>query len=192
MPGCSKPYSWRSSSRSAPGDSSPSKTLRSFPNSKSCNEQPGGHGSGPLTIVQPETVIVRHRVGWRLYWRRKSRRRRPGRGVGQPADDPGLPARHGASVCDPRPRQHLQREGVATIRALGIEEKIISCQSPWQNRYVELALGSTQRECLDHVVVFGEQHLRRMRRGDIAYYHESRTHLRLRKDTPEPRAIQPR
>jgi len=81
---------------------------------------------------------------------------------------------------------------VATIRALGIEEKVISYQSPWQNGYVERVIGSMRRECLDHVIVFGERHLRRVLREYVAYYHGSRTHLGLGKDAPEPRAIQPR
>jgi transposase InsO family protein len=44
-----------------------------------------------------------------------------------------------------------------TLRALDIEQKVISCQSPWQNGYVERVIGSMRRECLDHVVVFGER-----------------------------------
>jgi transposase InsO family protein len=92
-----------------------------------------------------------------------------------------------------RDRDGIYGEKVAaTIRALGIEDKVISYQSPWQNGYVERVVGSFRRECLDHVIVFGERHLRRVLREYIAYYHESRTHLGLGKDAPEPRAIQPR
>ena len=79
---------------------------------------------------------------------------------------------------------------VAMLRALGVEQKVISYQSPWQNGYVERVIGSIRRECLDHMVVFGEQHLRRVLRKYIAYYHESRTHLGLEKDAPESRAVQ--
>ena len=59
------------------------------------------------------------------------------------------------------------------------------------NPYVERVIGSIRRECLDHVVVFNERHLRRVLRSYLAYYHGSRTHLALGKDTPEPRAIEP-
>lgn len=73
-----------------------------------------------------------------------------------------------------------------------MEEKVIGCQSPWQNGCVERVLGSIRRECLDPVIVFGERHLRRVLREYVSYYHESRTHLGPDKDPPEPRAIQPR
>ena len=53
-------------------------------------------------------------------------------------------------------------------------------------------IGSKRRECLDHVIVFGERHLRRVLRQYVAYYHGSRTHLGLGKDAPEPRTIQRR
>jgi putative transposase len=52
-------------------------------------------------------------------------------------------------------------------------------------------IGSIRRECLDHVIVLGENHLRRILRSYIAYYHRTRTHLALSKDAPEPRAKQP-
>ncbi len=83
-------------------------------------------------------------------------------------------------------------EVVATLRLLGIEEKLIAYQSPWQNGYVERVIGSIRRECLDHAIVFGERHLRRVLREYVAYYHGSRTHLGLGKDPPEPRQIQGR
>ena len=59
------------------------------------------------------------------------------------------------------------------------------------NPYVERVIGSIRRECLDHVVVFNERHLRRVLRSYLAYYHGSRTHLALGKDAPEARAIEP-
>jgi transposase InsO family protein len=81
---------------------------------------------------------------------------------------------------------------VETIRVLGVEQKIIAYESPWQNGYVERVIGSIRRECLDHVIVLGERHLRKVLREYIAYYHGARTHLGLGKDTPEPRAVQSR
>ncbi len=59
--------------------------------------------------------------------------------------------------------------------------------SPWQSPYVEGLIGSIRRECLDHVIVLGENHLRRILRSYFDYYHRSRTHLSLCKDAPEPR-----
>jgi hypothetical protein len=52
-------------------------------------------------------------------------------------------------------------------------------------------IGSIRRECLDHVIVFQESSLRRTLHSYFEYYHRSRTHLSLAKDSPEPRAIQP-
>ena len=80
---------------------------------------------------------------------------------------------------------HLQPSG------LGGEDVKTAPHSPWQSPYVERLIGSIRRECLDHVIVLGENHLRRNLRSYIAYYHRSRTHLSLCKDAPEPRAKQP-
>ena len=52
-------------------------------------------------------------------------------------------------------------------------------------------IGSIRQDCVDHVIVLGEGHLRKILKSYLAYYHGSRTHLALAKDTPEPRAIQP-
>ena len=56
--------------------------------------------------------------------------------------------------------------------------------------YVERLIGSIRRECLDHVIVMGEKHLRRILHSYLAYYHRSRTHLSLAKDAPDERPIQ--
>jgi transposase InsO family protein len=77
------------------------------------------------------------------------------------------------------------------VAGMRIEEVMTAPHSPWQSPYVERLIGSIRRECLDHVIVLGENHLRRIMRGYIAYYHRSRTHLSLCKDAPEPRAKQP-
>jgi hypothetical protein len=62
--------------------------------------------------------------------------------------------------------------------------------SPWQNGYAERLIGSIRRDCLDHVVVFGERHLRQLLDSYQKYYNEGRTHLSLRKDAPIPREVQ--
>ncbi|MGA7453089.1 MAG: integrase core domain-containing protein, partial [Rhodoplanes sp.] len=63
-------------------------------------------------------------------------------------------------------------------------------QSPWQNGYAERLIGSIRRECIDHVIVFGECHLRHLLRSYLNYYNETRTHLSLDKDAPVSCAIQ--
>jgi putative transposase len=77
------------------------------------------------------------------------------------------------------------------VRAMAIEEVVTAPRSPWQNAYVERIIGSIRRECLDHVIVFDERHLRRVLLAYFEYHHRSRTHLSLAKDCPEPRPIQP-
>ena len=77
------------------------------------------------------------------------------------------------------------------VKALDIEEVVTAPRSPWQSPYVERVIGTLRRECLDHVVVLGESHLRRIVRRYVIYYHGARTHLALEKDAPEPRAVQP-
>ncbi len=62
---------------------------------------------------------------------------------------------------------------------------------PWQNPYVERLIGSVRRECLNHVIVLNERHLRRILVSYLEYYHRSRTHLSLGKDTPDGRSAQP-
>jgi putative transposase len=73
---------------------------------------------------------------------------------------------------------------------MGIEEILISPKSPWQNPYVERLMGSIRRECLDHVIVLHERHLRRLLTGYFQYYHHWRTHRALAMDCPLPRPIQ--
>jgi transposase InsO family protein len=76
------------------------------------------------------------------------------------------------------------------VSALDIEQVLTSRHSPWQNPYVERVIGSIRRECLDHVIIFNEKHLRRVLRQYLDYYHRSRTHLGLEKDCPEPRSVE--
>jgi hypothetical protein len=76
------------------------------------------------------------------------------------------------------------------LRSLGIRDHPTSPRSPWQNGYAERLIGSIRRECLDHVVVFGERHLRHVLTCYMEYYNAARTHLYLDKDTPIHRAVQ--
>lgn len=82
--------------------------------------------------------------------------------------------------------------GIVTrrLRAMGIRDKPTALGSPWQNGFAERLIGSTRRECLDHVVVFGEAHLRRILRSYARYYNEVRTHRSLDKDAPVSRPVQ--
>jgi hypothetical protein len=73
---------------------------------------------------------------------------------------------------------------------VSIRDHPIAPRSPWQNACVERLIGSIRRECLDHMIVFGEAHLRRILRGYAAYYNVSRTHRSLNKDAPLHRAIE--
>jgi transposase InsO family protein len=75
-------------------------------------------------------------------------------------------------------------------QTLDIREVIIAPRSPWQNAYAERVIGSIRRECLDHVVVIGERHLRKILSKYLEYYNRTRTHLSLTKDAPEPRPVQ--
>ena len=76
---------------------------------------------------------------------------------------------------------------VRCVHAMGIEQVLTAPRSPWQNAYCERVIGTLRRECLDHVIVLGERHLRRILREYLEYYHSSRTHLALDKDAPELR-----
>jgi putative transposase len=75
---------------------------------------------------------------------------------------------------------------------LGIEEILTAPRSPWQNGFAERVIGTIKRECTDHVIVLGEQHLRRILGEYRRYYNRSRTHLSLAKNTPEGRSVEAR
>src|SRR5438105_8425569 len=76
------------------------------------------------------------------------------------------------------------------VTAMGIRDRPISPGSPWQNGIAERLIGALRRECLDHMVIFGETHLRRILTAYAAYYNQTRTHLALHKDCPLERPIQ--
>jgi transposase InsO family protein len=79
---------------------------------------------------------------------------------------------------------------VRRLRAMGIRDRPITARSPWQNGCAERLIGSIRRDCLDHIVVFGERHLRHLLKSYQKYYNEARTHLSLQKDAPIPRVVQ--
>jgi transposase InsO family protein len=77
------------------------------------------------------------------------------------------------------------------VNGIGIEEVLTTPHSPWQNPFAERLISSVRRECLDHMLVLGERHLRRVLRHYFAYHHQARTHLSLAKDAPDGRPIEP-
>jgi putative transposase len=76
------------------------------------------------------------------------------------------------------------------VKGMQIDEVLTAPHSPWQNPFAERLIGSIRRECLNHVLVLGERHLRRILTSYFAYYHQARTHLALDKDAPELRLIE--
>jgi putative transposase len=76
------------------------------------------------------------------------------------------------------------------LASLTIEEVVTAPRSPWQNPYCERLIGSLRRECLDHVLVLNERHLRRILSSHRDSYHHSRPHMGLGHNTPEPRVVE--
>jgi len=73
------------------------------------------------------------------------------------------------------------------LKGMRIREVLTAPHSPWQNPFAERLIGSIRRECLHHVLVLSEKHLRRILTRYFAYYHRARTHLALEKDAPDVR-----
>jgi transposase InsO family protein len=89
-----------------------------------------------------------------------------------------------------RDRDHIYGDIVTRrLCAMGIRDKPIAPGSPWQNGFAERLIGSIRRECLDHFVVLGEAHLRRILRTYARYYNDIRTHRSLDKDAPVSRPV---
>ncbi len=80
----------------------------------------------------------------------------------------------------------------ARVTNMGIEEVVCSRRSPWQNPYAERVIGSIKCECLRHVIILNERHLKRILHSYFEYYHHSRTHLSLDRNAPVPREVEPR
>ena len=97
----------------------------------------------------------------------------------------------GAPVYMIRDRDRIYG-GIVTrrLRAMSIRDKPTAPVSPWQNGFTERLIGSIRRECLDHIVVFGDAHLRRILRCYARYYNDVRTHRSLDKDAPVSRPVQ--
>jgi putative transposase len=82
------------------------------------------------------------------------------------------------------------KDFVDQVKAMGIKQVLSAPRSAWQRAYIERVIGTIRRECLDHMIVFDERCLLRHLKSFTDYYHRSRTHLALEKDSPEPRPIQ--
>src|SRR5436309_2956121 len=134
-------------------------------------------------VFKPETLVRWHRSGFRLYWRCKSRRR-----VGRPAVPSDI---RDLTRTISRDRETSYIAAVTRrLRAMGVRDRPITPRSPWQNGHVERLIGSIRRECLDHVVVLGERHLRHLLANYATYYDGVRTHLALDKHSPLHRPAQ--
>ena len=81
---------------------------------------------------------------------------------------------------------------IGFLQATGLKPKQTSVQAPWQNGVSERWVGSCRREILDHVIPLNEEHLRRLVRDYVDYYHQDRVHDSLNKDTPKWRAVEPK
>ncbi len=167
-----------------------------------------------LVVVKPETVVRWHRLGFRAFWRWRSRPKRPGRPKIDPklrelirrmaCENPswGAPRIHaelqllGLEIAERTVSRYLDRDGLFDssvlkfLRALEITPVRTAPRSPWQNGVLERWIGSIRRELLDHVVVFHERHLHRLLNEYVAYYHDDRPHLSLEKDAPAGRPVE--
>jgi len=94
---------------------------------------------------------------------------------------PSLLLRDRDSICG----EFFQRR----IKNMGIKQVVTAARSPWQNPFVERLIGSIRRECLDHVIVMNEKHLRRILAAYFIYYHRWRVHQSLEMDCPEHRNV---
>ena len=116
---------------------------------------------------------------------RSSNRRMAG-----PSGHRGLRMGEYATLYPSRPDGIYGAVFLRRLRAMGIRDRPTEARSPWQYGYCERLIGSIRRDCLNHVVVFGERHLRHLLRCYATYYNETRTHLSLSKDAPVPRPAQ--
>src|SRR6476620_6474696 len=121
-----------------------------------------------------------------MVWRYRASDRR----MDRKSDHASMRLEAGPSLSDPRPGRGLWRSLYSKSSIQGIRDRPTSPRSPWQNAYAERLIGSIRGECLDHIVVFGERHLRRVLLSYMDYYNGARTHLSLNKDAPISRAAE--
>src|SRR5271167_4192574 len=151
-----------------------------------------------VTILRPGTLVRWHRDGFRRYWRWKSRSR-----GGRPQIETELRAlirqMSVENLLWGAPRIHgellklgfeIAQSSVAKYMVKRCRDKPITPASPWQNGFAERLIGSIRRECLDHLIVFGEDHLRRILKSYADYYNFVRPHRSLHKDAPVSRPVQ--
>jgi putative transposase len=81
---------------------------------------------------------------------------------------------------------------IDSLKATGLLPKRTAFRSPWQNGTAERWVGSCRREILDHIIALNEEHLRRLVREYVSYYHEDRIHDSLEKDAPNRRPVESR
>jgi hypothetical protein len=112
------------------------------------------------------------------------------RGVDLSPDHRGIPVGPGTSIPHQGPGRVVRASLRAASACHGHSGRPIAPRSPWQNTYVERHIGSIRQECLDHMIAFGEAHLRRIVGAYAAYYNEARTHRSLNKDAPLRRSLE--
>jgi hypothetical protein len=156
-----------------------------------------------ITTFRPETLVRWHRAGFRRYWRWKSRNL-----GGRPQIAVDLRALIRRMSVEnllwgaPRIHGELLKLGFAVAQSTvakymagrtdpsGQRWSTIAAGSPWQNSFAERLIGSIRRECVDHVIALGEQHLRQVLKSYASYYNTARTHRSLDKDAPISRRVQ--
>ena len=142
-----------------------------------------------MAAVRTETVVRWHRDGFRALWRRRSRSR--GGRHGSPREIRDLVREMSrASRLWGAPRIHgeLPKLGIEGAQST-VTKYIIKRRGPPSHGHVERLIGSIRRESTDHMIVFGEAHLRRVMTAHAAYDNEARAHLSSGKDAPIGRSI---
>ena len=114
----------------------------------------------------------------------------PVSGVGCSSDHRGFSLGRGSPLHDPGRDRIYGTVVTRRLRAMVIRDKATAPATPWQNGFAERLIGSIRRECLDHIIVLGEVHLRRILKNYAAYYNGVRTHRSLNKDAPVSRPVQ--
>src|SRR5438874_406086 len=158
----------------------------------------------PLVIVTPDTVLRWQRCRFRAHWTRLSARPIGGRRRVVHFNVTEHPTAHWTAqqIVDAFPDDsappYLLRDRDQVygqqfrhrVKGMRIAEVLTAPHSPWQNPFAERLIGSIRRECLNHVLVLGERHLRRILVRYFEYYHRARAHLSLDKDAPDARSVE--